>query len=110
MEIGSVNPLFWMMLFVSFWLGFFVIPGVLLKRALGQVTDSFTKSHSLCSETPKTMVELGLAPRSLTQRLFRPRDYRPYALQWLLRTGAVRETGDGKLCFEDEKLGKVLKQ
>jgi hypothetical protein len=110
METASVNPLYLVILLMLFWLGFFVIPSLMLRRAISQVIRIFRRNHSLCSESPKTVGELGLAPQGLMDRLFKPRDYKPYALQFLARAGAVRQTEDGKLCLVEEKLGHISRQ
>jgi hypothetical protein len=113
METGSLNLLYWVVLFTLFFLGVFVIPGYLLKRAIVQVVAVFRRSHSLCSERPKTVDELGLAPQSLMDRFFKLRDYKPYALQFLVKSGVVLRTEDGKFCLinkrADEFLGKNTK-
>ncbi len=98
-----------MILLALFWIGLFVIPWVLLKRAILQGVSIFQKSHSLCSESPKTAAELGLARQSLTDRLFKARDYKPYALQLLIKSGMVRLTEAGKMCLMEDKVPNFLK-
>jgi hypothetical protein len=107
--ISTSYLLFWMVLLALFWMGFFVIPRILLRRAISQVISIFRKNHSLCSESPKTVDELGLAPRSLFERFFKPRDYKPYGLQLLINAGIVYRTEDGKLCLLEEKLPGLMK-
>jgi hypothetical protein len=109
METALVNSLYLAILFILFWLGLFVIPRILLRRAISQVISIFRRSHSLCSESPKTVDELGLAPQSLMNRLFKLRDYKPYALQFLVKAGIVRQTEGGKLCLAEEKLPQLLR-
>ncbi len=107
MEANTSRLLFWIILLTVFWLGLFVLPRLLLRRAILQVIRIFRDSHSLCSETPKTANELGLASQSMMDRLFRPRDYKPYALQLLVRSGMVRLSGEGKMCLLEDKMPKV---
>ncbi len=95
--------LFWLILLAFFWMGLFVIPQLLLRRAIMDVVRIFRHSHSLCSENPKTAEELGLMPQSPMDRLFKSRDYKPYALQWLIKSGMVRLTGEGKMCLWEDK-------
>ncbi len=104
METNTARVLSWVILLVLFWLGVFVIPRIMLKRALFQVMGIFRETHSLCSETPKTPAELGLAPQSLMDRMFKFRDYKPYALQVLIRSGIVRLTGGGRVCLLEDKI------
>ncbi len=98
------NLAFWMILLSLFWIGFFILPQMLLRRAIAEVVNIFRQSHSLCTETPKTAEELGLAPQRPMDRLFKRRDYKPFALQWLIKSGFVRLTGEGKMCLWENKL------
>ncbi len=108
METQSSSFIFWGILLALFWLGIFVIPRILLRRAISQVIRIFRGSHSLCSENAKTVDELGLAPPSLTERLFKPRDYKPYALQFLIRAGLVRVSGEGRMCLLENKTAEFV--
>ena len=87
-----------------FILGVFIIPSFMLKRAINQVIDIFRKNHSLCSDTPMTIEELGLTPPTVFERMFRFRDYKPYALQFLSKIGALREIENRKVCLLENKL------
>jgi hypothetical protein len=109
METESVNIIYWVILFTLFWLGLFVIPRILLRRAFSQVISIFRRNHSLCTETPKTVDELGLAPKSLMDRMLKPRDYKPYALQVLIRAGVVRLTENGKVYLLEERAVEFLR-
>ncbi len=106
MEPNSANFLFWMMLLTFFWIGLFVIPQLMLRRAVFEVLNIFRQSHSLCSESPKTVDELGLTSQSLTVGLFKPRDYKPYALQILIKSGMVRHTEEDKMCLWDDRISE----
>ncbi len=103
METASVNAMSLMMLLIFSWLALFAIPGLFLRRAISQVISIFRRSHSFCSETPKTLEELGLAPQSRMDRLFKVRDYKPYALQIMIRAGVVHVGDEGKLCLVEDK-------
>ena len=81
------------------------IQAFLMKRAVSQVVESFRANHSLCSQGAKTAAELGLQPPNFWQRLYKPRDYKPYALRMLIQTGAVRlSDNDDKMCLLEQKL------
>jgi hypothetical protein len=112
METGTFpHALYWTIwiIFLSLtYLAFFVISKYLIRRAVFQVVDRFKMNHSLCSENPKTADELGLGPPSLYDRLTKPRDYKPYALELLIRTGVIRVTDEGKLCLPENKMHEVL--
>ncbi len=81
-----------------------VIPGLLVRRAMGQVIRIFRSHHSLCQEDGSTADELGLAPRDFFQRIGRLKDYKPFALKILVESGVVRVAEDGKLCLDEERL------
>jgi hypothetical protein len=103
-ETALVFVVIAMMLFVSL-----IISGFLFKRAAYQVIDRFCSFDALDAKKARKEEELGLAPRDFFQRLFRPRDYKPYALQSLNRAGVVRVTREGKLYLVEEKLNDNLK-
>jgi hypothetical protein len=90
-------------------LGSFMISGFLVKKATYQVIDRFCTYDALEARKARTIQELGLAPLDFWQRMFRPRDYKPYALQFLSKAGAVNTTRDGKLYLVEEKLNDSLK-
>ncbi len=108
METGSANVISLMVLFMFFWLGLFVIPGLLLRKAISQVISVFRRNHSFCTETPKTIEELGLAPQNQLNGFFKARDYKPYALQVLIRAGVVRLGEEGKMCLLEDKTSEFL--
>ena len=93
-----------LMLFASF-----MISGYLTRRATYQVIDRFCSYDALEAKKARKVDELGLAPPDFFQRLFRPRDYKPYALQMLSKAGAVRLTREGKLYLVEQKLNEKLK-
>jgi hypothetical protein len=113
METGTFpNVLYWTLWIIFLgiaYLLFFVISKYLMRRAVSQVVDRFKMNHSLCFENPKTTDELGLGPPSLYDRLTKPRDYKPYALELLIRTGVIRVTDEGKLCLLENKMHEVLR-
>jgi hypothetical protein len=80
------------------------IQAFMVKRALTQVIDRFKTNNSLCSQGSKTVDELELQPPSFLERIYKPRDYKPYALKILIRAGAVRLSDDGKMCLLERKL------
>ncbi len=105
MQPGAPNIfILWVIMLALFYVGFIIIPRLLLRHAILQVVERFRQSHSLCSESPKTADELGLGPQSLTDRLFRFRDYRPHALQVLIKFGMVHLAEEGKMCLLEDKL------
>jgi len=97
------NVIFLGALMMLTFLGALRIQAYLIKRALVQVIDRFRKNQCLCSLGAKTIGELGLQPPSLFERLFKPRDYKPYALQLLIRENIVLLTSDHKMCLHEKR-------
>ena len=80
------------------------IPYMMTKRALGRVIKVFQKSNAIDFSTAKTIDELGLRPRTMLQNMFRSRDYKPQALNFLMKAEIVIATDDGKLYLSEDKL------
>ncbi len=89
-------------------LGLYVIPRLMLKRALKKVLKTFRDQNATNFKNAKTIEELGLKPKSFLEGMFRTRDYRPYALDLLKRTEIVQTTEDGKLYLLEPKLEEKL--
>jgi hypothetical protein len=83
------------------------IQAYLMKRAVSKVIDRFRENNSRCSRGSKTIDQLELQPPALWERLIKPRDYKPYALQMLIRSGVVRLTDDNKMCLQEKKLQQI---
>ncbi|MCJ7426464.1 MAG: hypothetical protein MUO17_04975 [Dehalococcoidales bacterium] len=85
-------------------LGLFVIPRWRLKRAIRQVIAIFRQNSALDKKTAKTIDELGLKPRGFAERMFHGRDFKPYALNALVKAGIIKGTGDGRLYLAEDTL------
>ena len=103
-ETAIVFMILGLMLFLSV-----VLSGLLVKRATHQVIDRFCTFEALNIKKARNVQELGLTPPDLFQRMFRPRDYKPYALQTLGGAGFIRTTREGKLYLVEDKLRDDLK-
>lgn len=86
----------------------FLIRLFMMRRAIAQVIEIFRQRHSLCPASARTIDELGLAPPDLLGRMVRRKDYKPYALQVLIKLGIVREVGDGRVCMSEERLRDLM--
>lgn len=86
----------------------FLIRLYMMRRAIMQVIEIFRQRDSLCPSDAKTVDELGLAPPDLIDRIVRKKDYKPYALQVLIKLGIVREISDGKVCMSEDRLRDVM--
>ena len=82
----------------------FVIPQWLIRHAVRKVIRIFRKHNATDVKNAKTGDELGLGPLSIRERMFRLRDYKPYALTVLMRAEIVQQTEGGKLYLLEDKL------
>ena len=85
-------------------LALFVIPRWRIKRAIPQVIKMFMDNNAVGIKNAKTKEELGFKRRSMLEELFKPRDFKPYALTALIQDKIVRMTEDGKLYLAEDKL------
>jgi hypothetical protein len=79
------------------------------KRALFKVIGIFCQHEALGMSDAKTLRELGLERADFFQKMMRPRDYKQYALQILMKRGMVSVTEDGKVYLVEDKLDQRLK-
>ena len=85
------------------------IPVLLTRRAASKVIKIFCRYDALSVKSAKSAEELGLNPPDFFERMFRPRDYKPYALRMLKQQNIVHTTGDGRLYMTQERLTLNLK-
>jgi len=104
----NYTALFILAIIVIAFLGLFVVPRFMLKRALKKVIKTFRDLNATDLKNAKTLEELGLKPRSLLDGMFKLRDYRPYALDLLRKAEIVKVTEDGKLYLLEVRLQEKL--
>jgi hypothetical protein len=76
-----------------------------LKRAMRLVVFVFRTGGATSPKTAKTLEELGLAVRGgLFNNMFKPRDYRPYALRALSQANILRALDDGRVYLSEDEL------
>jgi len=76
----------------------------MMTRAFAKVIKIFLQYSATNGKNAKTIDELGLRPPSFTQRMLRARDYKPQALDLLIRSEIIQLTEDGRLYLSEEKL------
>ncbi len=103
------TAIFWLIILALFWLGLFIIPAYRLKNAILQVIRIFKTQGTFCSSNAnaKTMEELGMAPPG-GLRLFSIRDFKPYAIQVLVKAGIIQLFENGKMCLRERKAAEFL--
>jgi hypothetical protein len=89
--------------------GVLYIRTFLTRRAIFKVIKIFYQHNALGIEGAKTVYELGLERPDFFQRMTRPRDYKQYALQILIKRGIILENEDGRMYMVEERLDQNLK-
>jgi len=80
------------------------IPRLLMKQAYSRVIKIFQQNNAINDKNAKTIDELGLRPPTFSQRMFSARNYKPQALDFLIKAEIVQTTEDGKLYLSEDKL------
>lgn len=84
----------------------FVLPQILLRRAITSVVRVFRQSKAVDPQTAKSLDELGLRPKSMMQSIFRGTQYKTTALMALRNGSVIQTTEDGKLYLSEENLSR----
>ena len=93
-----------LLLGIVFLVVMFGLPQLLIRRTIPSVLKIFVEHNATSPKNAKTVDELGLTDQTLTQRLWKPRDYKPRALQLLLSSNIVQMTDEDKLYISEENL------
>ncbi len=75
-----------------------------MKRSLQQVLRIFREKGALDSQNAKTKEELGITPQSVIERMYKVRDYKPYALQLLVDAEIIKLTEEGMFYLSEKSL------
>ena len=92
------------LLAVIFILGVTVLPQLFIRRAIPSVIRIFRAHNALRDRDAQTIDVLGLYTKPMLERMWKPRDYKPRALQLLLSANIVQMTEDGKLYLSEDNL------
>ncbi len=101
--------LFFVLMLLAF-VGVLYIRAFFTKRAIFRVIEIFYQRNAVGIDGAKTLHELGLEPPDFFQRITRPRDYKQYALQILIRREIILQTEDGRVYLAEEKLDDNLRR
>jgi flagellar basal body-associated protein FliL len=103
--------IFVILLLVLFFVAIFAIPQWMLKRAMRQVIRILREHNATNTENAKTLEELGFKPRGITQNMLRGRDYKPYAVDVMVKAQIIQVTEDARLYLSEERLStsKLIK-
>ena len=79
------------------------------RRAMTEVIHRFCRFNALDIHGARTREELGLTPATMVARTTRMRDYKPFAVEYLIKMRILRTTEDGKLYLVNQKLKPALR-
>ena len=96
--------LFIILMVVLFIVVVLVLPQFMLMRNIPKVIRIFRERNAVGEKNAKTIEELGLLPKTMFQRMLSRRDYRPQALQFLMRTTVIEMTEEGKVYLNEDNL------
>ena len=102
--MGMNDILFIVFMIILFIVVVLVVPQWMLMRNIPKVIRIFREQNAVGEKNAKPMEELGLQPKTMFQRMFRRRDYRPQAFQFLLRATIIEMTEEGKVYLNEENL------
>ena len=86
---------------------FLVLPTALNRHAVLKVISIFREHKALSSRSAKSIDELGLRPGGFAKRLISFRDYKPQALQGLIKANIVQVTDDDKLFLAEDQIANL---
>lgn len=88
-------------------LALFILPQLMVARAVPKVIKIFRNHSAIGIKNAKTVQEMGLQPKGLIDKMMKPRDYKPRALELLIHINVVQMTEDGKVYLSDQELMKT---
>ncbi|MGB7572714.1 MAG: hypothetical protein WBN53_02545 [Thermodesulfobacteriota bacterium] len=100
--------LFFVVMVLAF-AGVLYIRALFTRRAIFKVIEIFYQHNALGIKGAKTLHELGLERPDFFQRMTKPRDYKQYALQILIKRGIILESEDGRVYLAEERLDQDLR-
>jgi len=89
--------------------GSLYVRALLTRRAIFKVIDIFYQHQALGTKAAKSRREIGLERPDFLQRMTKPRDYKQYALQILIKREIVIEDEQGRLCLVEDRLDQNMK-
>lgn len=81
-----------------------VISTIMTKRSMHQIIRALKRNGAVNSKNAKAMDELGLNPKSFTERVMKFRDYNPKTLEFLVKLNIVICRNDGLIYLSEKNL------
>ena len=107
---GYSDLLFYVAVILLTITGIIFLYGFQSRRAILKVLEIFCRHGALGAGEAKSLHELGLERPDLFQRMLKPRDYKQYALQILVKQGIIAVNEEGKFYLIEEKLENSLRR
>jgi hypothetical protein len=107
---NNIKAFLFLILMIAAFGGVFYVRAFLTKRAIFKVIDIFYKHNALGMNGAKAPHELGLESKNFFQRMTRPRDYKQYALQILIKREIILLNEEGRLYMVEERLEPALRK
>lgn len=104
---ASLQFIYLILFFGASLLLIFFVSTFMFRRAITFIIKFLRNRNALRPEEGINRDEFGIKPQHI---LFRKRDYRPQALQFLNNVGIVKDTDDGKIYLSEEKLVSVREE
>ena len=83
-------------------LGGWVIPYYRIKWAVPKVIDTLRLHGAVSEDTAKHLWDMGLGAPTLQRRILRTRDFRPQAVDVLIRAAIIAVCDDGRVFLVEE--------
>jgi hypothetical protein len=80
------------------------VPQFFLKRAIKDVVRMFRAHNASDPASAKPLEEIGFKSRGMMENVFRGRDYKPYALNLMVKAQIVIMTEDERYYLSEETL------
>jgi len=106
----SVKVFLFFVLMVLAFVGVLYVRAFFTRRAIFRVIEIFYHHNAVGINGAKTLHEVGLEPLPFFQRITKPRDYKQYALQILIRKEIILQTEDGRVYLAEERLDQDLRK
>ena len=101
------TALLWLLLIGMLAIGF-VLPQLMVRFSAPKVVRILREHGATDAEHAVLAADMGLAEKTMWERAFRRRDFKPKALLAMIHLGVVRQDHDGKVYLCEEELAKTV--
>jgi hypothetical protein len=106
--MGNISGVLFMILMIAIFVAAILfLPRYLVMRAVPHVIRMFRKAGAVGFANAKYPHEIGFKEKGMLERVMSRRDYKPAALQGMIKAEIIRTTPEGKLYLSEEALAKT---